>query len=152
MEKVKIEKDPDLIIDRLYYRDGYKAIVETRWSVQSRIRLKRDIITKYYSISKCGLITAEPRYAYDFATGAFDTESIRRASLAHDIVCQAIKEGLLDIKWISEGNRLLMVIGLEDEMWRVRAWWVYKTVSKYWDMKKNPEDYLGDAHPIKMIG
>jgi len=138
-----------LKIDALHYRDGYKAVVaKEQWRCESPIRPDEDIHGRFYSIMIDGTIIAEIGYAWDFATGAFNTDTIKRASLAHDIPCQAIAEGKLDPKWQPVADKLLKGICLRDGMWKVRAWWVYRAVRAYQKRKKR---ILFEAHPIKCI-
>jgi len=136
-------------IDPLFYRDGYKAVVVEPWSCASDIRLEEDIVAPRYAILRDGTILVAHGYLYDFASGAVDTESIRRASLAHDVLCQAISEGRLDPKWQKDADKLLKRVCLLDGMARLRAWWVYRAVRAYQKRKKR---IVFDAHPVKRVG
>ena len=135
-------------IDTLHYQDGYKAIVSTRWRCESPIRLDEDIITETYSILRDGTLIAEDGYPWDFASGAIDTTTIIRGSLAHDIICQAIAEGRLARKWQKVGDALLKHICRIDGMHGLRRWYVYRSVRAYQKRKKR---ILFDAHPVKTI-
>ena len=135
-------------IDTLLYEDGYEAIVVRHWRCESPIRPEEDVITATYSILRDGTIIAEKNYPWDFATGAFDTLTIIRGSLAHDIICQAIAEGRLDKKWQKPADRLLKRICKLDGMARFRAWYVYRGVRAY---QKRKRRILFDAHPVKSI-
>ena len=155
-----------MIIETLYYSDGYKAVVRCDCQCLTDIKPPEDIEGHLYSIAKDGMITAKEGYAYDFATGAVDTDTIKRASLFHDIVCQAIREGKLDTKWQAVADQLFKDICLHDDMSRFRARYAYKVVRKY-QIKKmaeinamkaelSPEkfkQYLEtlNAHPIKSV-
>ena len=155
-----------VIIDPLYYADGYKAVVKVDCTCMTPIKPKHTIEGCFYEICKCGLITAKENYAYDFATGAFDTDTIKRGSLFHDIVCQAIREGKLDTKWQEVADKLLVDICELDGMSQFRRWWVFKAVREYQARKMaeinskkatlEPDQfrrYLNtlNAHPIKSV-
>ena len=137
-----------MIIETLYYSDGYKAVVRCDCQCLTDIKPPDDIEGRFYSISKDGMITAKENYAYDFATGAMDTDTIKRASLFHDIVCQAIAEGKLDPMYQVNGDRLLRDLCLHDGMSRFRAWYVYRAVRAY---QKNKKRTIFDAHPIQSV-
>ena len=64
-----------------------------------------------------GELKALPHYAWDGPSGpTFDTPTNMRASLFHDILCQAIEEGLLDKKYRKYADELLRTHMLEDQM------------------------------------
>jgi len=155
-----------MIIDPLYYAEGYKAIVKADCTCMTPIKPEHTVEGDFYEICKCGLITGKANYAYDFATGAFDTDTIKRGSLFHDIVCQAIREGKLDTKWQEVADRLYIDICAYDGMWELRQWWQFRTVRKYQEAKMieinakkstlSPDQfrrYLNtlNAHPIKSV-
>ena len=63
-----------------------------------------------------GELIAHPHYAWDGPSGpTFDTPTNMRASLFHDINCQAISEGLLDKKYRKYADELLRTHMLEDQ-------------------------------------
>jgi len=137
-------------IEPLFFSGGYKYQVRKYpCSVQTNICPETPIITHRYSIGTCGLITANPGYAWDGATKWFEFRSIRRGSLFHDIVCQAIKAGLLDPKWGEPGDDLLYAICIFDRMFVFHARAVRKAV-KTW--RKMSGTVLQDDHPIRRIG
>jgi hypothetical protein len=163
-QRKKLEKE--MMVDPLYYADGYKAVVKCDCTCLTPIHPEHDVKGEYYEICKCGLITAKEGYAYDFATGAFDTDSIKRGSLFHDIACQAIREGRLDTKWQAVSDQLLVDICEIDGMRRLRRWWIFRAVRRYQSRRMaeingkkatlNPEQfrrYLNtlNAHPIKVV-
>jgi len=137
-------------IDTLHYRDGYKVVVDRRWACESPIRVGYDVVTDFYSILKDGTLIAQRGYAFDFATKAFDTDTIKRASLAHDILCQAVREGGISRVWQPVADALLKTICLYDKMCRFRAWYVYKFVRGF--QKKAMTKPLVEAHPVKSVG
>lgn len=113
----------------IFYRAGYVAQVSREAMTTSTIRLEEDIIQPFYEIRKNGIIVAKVGYAYDFATWFPNLNSIKRPSLWHDIVCQAVKEGHLDKKWLHTANLKLAMDCITDGMPR----WLAKKVLKYTD-------------------
>ncbi len=78
-----------------------------------------------------GLLTISKGYAWDGASGAWDTKTFMRGSLVHDALCQLINEGLLPKHCQEEADNLLKEICLEDGMNPIRAWWVHRAVRRY---------------------
>ncbi len=63
-----------------------------------------------------GELEARPHYAWDGPSGPTrDTPTNMRASLFHDIQCQAISEGLLDKVYRKYADKLLRTHMLEDQ-------------------------------------
>ena len=120
-----------LNIGELAYSKGYRYQVRLNpCSCTSKIRLEADIITPWFTIRADGLITAHVGYAWNGANKpAINTKSFVRPSLFHDIVRQAVAEGLLDPKWLDEGDRLMRRIARADKMRKIRRWWTFKAVN-----------------------
>ena len=76
-------------------------------------------------------LTAWKGYSWDGATGAFDTKTIFRGALIHDILYQLIRIGCLPKEFRIEADRELRRICIEDGMGRFRAWYVYFAVRKF---------------------
>ena len=109
-------------IDQLAYTSGWKYQVRLhKCTCSSQIKLEEDIDTRFYRISKDGLLTAKVGCPWNGADKpAINTKSFVRGSLFHDIVRRAIAEGLLDPEWCAEGDCLMRRITKRDHMMRVR--------------------------------
>ena len=117
----------------IFYRKGFKYQLMETVAVQTEVRPAEDIITSFYEIHSTGLVVGKAGYAWDGPSGpTFDTKTFMRGSLIHDIVYQAMREGLLP--W-GDGNKdaadlELYRICREDGMHRFRAHYVLKAVQK----------------------
>jgi len=118
------------------YRLTGKALFEIPHKLRLDITAKFQVAphtfidTKYFSISPHYII-AKAGYCWDGPTGARDTETFMRGSLFHDIVCQAIDEGLLLIKNQKRGDKIMDIINREDGMRPMKAWLAYRVVRGY---------------------
>lgn len=113
---------------KLHYRAGYKYVVDATW-----IREARDFIGHAAQIrdrngrilaqlDSDGFITVLPGYAWDGPSGpTIDTPSTLRASLAHDVLYQMMRERHLDASLRPEADDLLERMLVEDGCNRVRA-------------------------------
>jgi len=124
--------------DNIFYKSGYKAQLAVRASIQTDIYPEKDIVTRFYTIRTDGMMIANVGYAWDFASGAFDTRTIIRPSLWHDIGCQAIVDRLLDDKWKPEVDLLFRRLCVEDGMCNIRIAYTYKAV-KYGSCAGTPK-------------
>jgi len=123
----------ELEISQLAYSRGYPGQVRLKdCTCNSMIRLSEPVNMYFYTISIDGLITAHQGYAWNLANKpAINTKSFIRASLFHDIICQAIAAGVLDPKWREEADRLMLRITTRDKMCKLRRWWTFKAVKYY---------------------
>jgi len=116
-------------IDQMAYSKGYLYQLREPCACTSNIRLDRDIVTAFYTIFKNGVIVGNMGYAWNGANKpAINTKSFVRPSCFHDIICQAIADGLLDPKWRGEADRLMRRIAKVDRMNKLRRWWTFKAV------------------------
>ena len=53
------------------------------------------------------------------------------SSLVHDAMYQLMRMGEMSNIYREEADKLLRDICIEDGMWRVRAWWVYRAVRMF---------------------
>lgn len=75
---------------------------------------------------------AEPHYAWDGPSGpTWDRKTNRWPSLFHDILCQAIREGLLDKKYRKYADELFRQQLLRKGMKPWLAWIYYQAVRKW---------------------
>ena len=92
--------------------------------------------TPYFTLDSYGMQTIAEGYAWDGATVAWDTSTIIRASLGHDAVYQALREGLLmpDGKYDRELHDAIRIIADDvfiqicraDGMHAFRRWYCAK--------------------------
>lgn len=109
------------------YKSGYKYQLAEDEVFKTLIKPKHHISTDYINLSKGGKLTIKAGYAWDGPSfPAIDTKSFMRGSLVHDALYQLMRMELLGIQWRVPADRLLQVVCVEDGMWKVRAWWVYK--------------------------
>ena len=121
----------------VYYRGGYKYQL-ARTYVHDRPLLVfpgADIVEDFIELTMNGILTIKKGYAWDGPSGpTFDTKTFMRGSLVHDALYQLLRLGLLSNVLDTDGKARLIAdlelkrICLEDGMWRVRAWWVFKGV------------------------
>lgn len=95
-----------------------------------------DIITRYVSLLRTGVLVISERYAWDGPSGpTVDTKNSLRASLVHDALYQLMKAGLLSWEYQERADALLRDIAVQDGMWRIRAWSWYcgvRLAGKVW--------------------
>lgn len=91
--------------------------------------LDHSIEHAFFSLKKDGKLMIKAGYAWDGPSGpTFDTKSFMRGSLVHDVIYQMLREGLLEHNYRLVADKLLRQMCIEDGMWRVRAWGVYRGV------------------------
>jgi len=123
------------------YIDGYKYQLLESTGIQTSIFPPKDIHAPFYSIDTKGRIVAHSGYAWDGLSGPmFNTKSMMRASLFHDIGCQAINEGRLDPSCRPQVDAEFKRIGLLDgrglgwaqrQVHKVRVAYAFRTVCAY---------------------
>ena len=117
---------------RITYRKGYKYQLINDYSIATGIKLPHDIETMFLFMTRGGILTISKGYAWDGASGpAIDTKNFMRGSLVHDALYQLMREGLLPQGYRNKADRLLRDICLDAGMSRIRAWWVYRGVSRF---------------------
>ncbi len=96
----------------------------------------------FITLGVTGVLTLKKGYAWDGPSGpAIDTKNFMRASLVHDALYQLMRKKRIGIKKYRDvADRLLRRMCLEDGMWRVRAWWVYKSVSMFGASAADPSN------------
>lgn len=112
----------------IHYKAGYKYQLHETYREKIPIHSTADIKTRYLSLSKDGWLIIMAGYAWDGPSGpTIDTPSFMRGSLTHDALYQMMRMGLLDRKkWKEPADRLLQKTCIDDGMWKIRAWSVYK--------------------------
>lgn len=95
-----------------------------------------EVQTRWVTLTMDGKLHIRAGYPWDFATGAFDTEDIIKASLPHDVFCEFINEGLLP-KWLQpKVDKYFQDIEKLENMPWIRRVWTYTFVRLYQTLKK----------------
>ena len=119
------------------YKAGYKYQLAEDYSVNVGfcpfLSPDETISTNFIRLAGNGDLTIRKGYAWDGASGpAVDTRSFMRGSLVHDALYQLMRMGLLEANYYRDDADLaLQRICIVDGMWRVRAWWVYRSVALF---------------------
>lgn len=114
------------------YRGGYKYQLAAGHATKVFVFPTVHIATEYIVLSKEGVLVINEGYAWDGPSGpTVDTKNFMRGSLVHDALYQLMREGLLPEYWREQADKELQRICIEDGMWRIRAWWVYRAVRDF---------------------
>ena len=111
MAKIDFKKIPKI---------KYKLLEDV--SIQTEIFPKKNILTKFISLTTQGVLTVFKNYCWDGASGpAIDTETFMRGSLFHDALYQLLRLKLLpkEFKWLAD--KVLKTVTLIDGMNPVRV-------------------------------
>ena len=117
----------------IQYRAGFKYQLVDQLIASTQIRVLYPVETAFLKLETDGTLTIQPGYAWDGPSGiTIDTKSFMRGSLFHDAVYQLLREGKLIIPDGRKlADKLLRAICIEDGMWKMRAWWVYRAVRAF---------------------
>jgi hypothetical protein len=116
-------------IKQVCFRSGFKGVVAEAYTEKTSVYPPSPIRQPFYSIFSDGTVIAHPGYAWDFDSGpARDSRKSKRASLVHDVLCQAIKEGLLDPGWRDQADAEYYRLLREDKMFILRALWRFGAI------------------------
>jgi hypothetical protein len=100
----------------------------------------RRVVHNFFELTENGKLSIRKGYCWNGPSGpAIDTENFMRGSLIHDCCYQMMRENLISIGYRDYADRLLQSICLEDGMSRVRAWYVYWSVSLFAQYAANPK-------------
>ena len=112
---------------QIKYREGYKYQLAEDYTVRTDIIVGGWINTEYIQLSPVGYLTVKNGYAWDGASAvAIDTPNIMRGSLCHDGFYQLLRQGMLGQEWRKTADLEMYKMCLQDEMIRLRAWWIYQ--------------------------
>lgn len=75
-----------------------------------------------------GVLTIEKGYAWDHASGAFDTDNIIEAALVHDALSELIHNNHLPKSTWYAAADVMYAIMVEHGMWRFRASWIRRAI------------------------
>jgi len=123
------------------YKSGYKYQLAEYYQIMTGIK-GFSARYSFLSLYKTGRLGIEEGYAWDGPSGpAIDTRNFMRGSLVHDALYQLMRRGRMDAKTSREqADRLLQKMCIEDGMWRIRAWWVYKSLRWFGGAASDPEN------------
>jgi len=135
---------------------GYKYQVMKMESFKTPLRYGVKVKTPFIRLGKTGALTALKGYCWDGASGpTIDTESTMRASLAHDMCYQLIRDGWIPkVKWKENkaiADTLFYHILLEDGMGKVRAWYYYRAVKWFGSSACKPRDGFRSIQPQNVL-
>ena len=127
----------------LKYQAGYKYQVYEDYSIQTTVKPKEIIFLDFIVLEENGMMHIKKGYAWNGANfPAIDTKNFMIGSLIHDALYQLMDEGYLDpVIWKPRADKELVRLTWNDEMSKLRCWWVFKGVNygggrKGWN--KNP--------------
>jgi hypothetical protein len=106
---------------KIRYVEGFKYQLAEDVTIQTPIKGVR-IDDPYFTLAIDGTLTVRRGYAWDGASGpTYDSKSSMRASLVHDVFCQAMRDGRLSFIHQDAVNLLFRQHCIEDGMWSLRA-------------------------------
>lgn len=86
---------------KIKYREGYKYQLAETYSISTPV-YGYQILDEFYVLQPNGYLIIKAGYAWDGASGpTFDTKDSMRASLIHDVFCQAQRAGQINHKYWS---------------------------------------------------
>jgi len=114
------------------YQGGFKYQLTEDYEIETGIK-GYSARTPYLSLYSTGRLIINQGYAWDGPSGpAIDTKNFMRGSLVHDALYQLMRMGKMGRKMgkrnREQADRLLQTMCIEDGMWRVRAFWIYKSL------------------------
>ncbi|BCS54792.1 hypothetical protein [Geobacter sp. SVR] len=119
-------------VEKIKYRDGYKYQLASGYSIQVSVFPTKHIATEYIVLSMTGVLIINEGYAWDGPSGpTIDSKNFMRGSLVHDALYQLMRGGLISERWREQADKELQRICIEDGMWKIRAWWVYRAVRDF---------------------
>jgi hypothetical protein len=119
-----------MLKESIAYKSGFKYQLNETYVIKTGI-LGYDISSRYLRLVADGWLTIYSGYCWDGPSGpTIDTKNFMRGSLVHDALYQLIREGKLHECCRDIADDLLKTVCLQDGMSRIRAWYVYTSVSK----------------------
>lgn len=114
------------------YQSGFKYQLIEDYEIETGIK-GYSARTPYLSLYSTGRLVINKGYAWDGPSGpTIDTKNFMRGSLVHDALYQLMRMGKMGRSMgkrnRQQADRLLRTMCIEDGMWRVRAWWIYKSL------------------------
>ena len=114
-----------------------RAVLKKEQRYKSKIKPPNEVYFKFTGgkIHADGTIILDDGFEWDFATGAFNTPDIIRASAYHDFICNAVDVGALPVEYRRMGDDMFRDIAKEDGMPIWRRAWTHFAVVKYGQFK-----------------
>lgn len=138
--------------DRIAYYTGVKYWLATLYARMTRIRPRFDIDTEWIDLTREGLLTIRPGYAWDGPSDpAPDLKCLMRGSLEHDALADLMRQGWLDFETHFEAvNRELERTCAEDGCPDWAAQIVFRSVNDLSDGKwaRYCSDGEGGSRPL----
>ncbi len=120
------------------YRSGYKFQLHEMKIVSTGIFPNSPIETRFIKMNTNGTITIMEGYAWDGATGAWNTKNLITPSLVHDALYQLIRTRNLGTNKRRMADNLLKTMCLNNGMTRFRAWYIHRAVTELAAKAANP--------------
>jgi len=107
----------------IHYREGYKYQLARDYFKKTPICPEEDIITKWWILTKGGLLLLKDGFAWDGASGpTFDTLNSMSSSAEHDAFCKMLRNRTLDYdRWQDRINQFFHDRCVENGMGAIRA-------------------------------
>ena len=119
----------------------YKYQLVEEYTIKIQLKPEKNISTDFIGLDTEGNLTIKAKYAWDGPSGpTIDTRNFMRGSLVHDVLYQLMREKQIDIEKRDEADQLLKQQCIEDGMFRLRAWIVYKAVNWFGKKSALPSD------------
>lgn len=110
----------------IIYRRALRFQLAEECRIQTAVLGFEVNVPRIGKLTKDGMLTVREDKAWDGPSPpAIRTRSFMRGSLAHDVLCQMIRLGYLPKSCILAAHQTLRDVCIEDDMWRIRAGWVY---------------------------
>lgn len=130
------------MINRIYYKKGYKYQLIKPYSIQTDIIPPKDIVSSggFIMLDRTGMLHIKHGYAWDGASCAIDSTTFMRGSLIHDALYGLMREGILYTSYRSQADDLLGSICRYDGMSKLRAWYVVWMVKLFAQPASDPKN------------
>lgn len=117
---------------QIKYQAGYKYQLAESYVEQTNIHPATHICHDFIVLSTTGVLIINGGYAWDGPSGpTISTKNFMRGSLVHDALYQLMREGLIPESCRPLADIELRRICQEDGMSWLRAWYVWKAVSRF---------------------
>jgi len=121
------------------YRKGYKYQLASDVHIYVGVIPGRWIQAHFIQLDIDGWLTIRQGYAWDGMSGAIDTRNSMLGSLVHDALYQLMRRGYIPFSHRPTADRIFYQILLAKGMWKWRAWYIYRTVSRVAAFAADPE-------------
>jgi len=133
----------------IFYRRGLKYQLARDYMRRTPIHPDEDIVTKWWTLTRSGLLLLKDGYAWDGASGpTFDTKSSMAPSAEHDAFCRMMRDSSLDYaRWQDKVNEFFQERCEEDGMnpLRARIWHAGVEFGDAGNPNQGPDDEILQA-------